>query len=57
MTKKNKSFDWENRKERIRRHMRITPKNKLIWLKEFNEFLHKALSKKKKRIHSKLRLQ
>jgi len=37
MKGKNIDFGWESREERIRRGMLISPRNKLIWLKEINE--------------------
>jgi hypothetical protein len=33
---------WESREERLLRFMKITPKKKLEWLLEINEFIHKG---------------
>ena len=50
---KNKiNFGWENEEEKIRRRLKITPKNKLIWLKEFNDFIYSCLSEKQKKLRS-----
>jgi len=48
-------FRWENEEERLSKFMRISPKKKLEWLLQINEFLHKFSSKKKERIRQKLR--
>lgn len=42
-------FNWPTKKEKIRRNLMISPKNKLIWLQEFNEFLYKALTDEEKK--------
>jgi len=34
-------FGWENQTERLKRHMRITPKKKLELLYELNRFTRK----------------
>ncbi|MCK5707641.1 MAG: hypothetical protein KAI43_08310 [Candidatus Aureabacteria bacterium] len=41
------SFAWETDKERILRHMKISPVKKLEWLRSMNEFLSKSSSRKK----------
>jgi hypothetical protein len=33
---------WESREERLLRFMKISPKKKLEWLLEINEFIHKG---------------
>lgn len=48
-------FDWENEEERIRKGIRIPPKEKLRWLREINEFADKVLSDKQKEIRRKLK--
>ncbi len=46
---------WETQQERLRRVMKISPQQKLEWLKELNEFNEKYLPKKTKLIRRKLR--
>jgi len=48
-------FRWENENERLLKFMRISPKKKLEWLLQMNEFLHRFSSKKRERIRQKLR--
>jgi hypothetical protein len=36
---------WENEEERLLRFMKISPKKKLEWLLEMNEFLYKCTLK------------
>ena len=43
------NFGWQSREDKIRENLKITPKNKLIWLKEFNEFVYKVISDEEKR--------
>ena len=45
----NANFGWQSREDKIRENLKITPKNKLIWLQEFNEFIYKGLSDEEKR--------
>lgn len=56
MKKKKINFGWETEEERIKRHMKISPKQKLIWLQKFNEFIYKTLSDKEKKLRFKRRL-
>jgi len=56
MKKKVLDFSAETEKEKIRRWSRISPENKLIWLKEFNEFIYAFLSPEQKRLRLKYRI-
>lgn len=47
--------EWEREEERLLRLMKIPPKKKLEWLRQMNEFLVKASSKRDKLIRWKLR--
>jgi hypothetical protein len=46
---------WESEKERILRHMNISPKRKLEWLWQMNEFVRKTSSPSSVKIRRKLR--
>lgn len=48
-------FKWESKKERLLKYMNISPKQKLEWLREMNEFVLKCSSKRSKLIRWKLR--
>jgi hypothetical protein len=48
------SFGWEKEDERINKGMRIPPKEKLIWLREMNEWTDKVLSNKQKGVRRRL---
>ncbi|MBN1619485.1 hypothetical protein JW890_02070 [candidate division WOR-3 bacterium] len=48
-TEKEEFWGWPSEEERIRRNLMISPKNKLLWLQEFNEFLYKALTDEQKK--------
>lgn len=48
-TEKEDIWGWPSEEDRIRRNLMISPKNKLIWLQEFNEFLNKALTDEEKK--------
>ncbi|MGC9366102.1 MAG: hypothetical protein ACP5FK_03555 [bacterium] len=50
MKKNNLKFHWQTRKEKLELNLKISPKNKLIWLEEFNQFIYKALSDEEKKI-------
>ena len=50
-------YSWETDIERIRRHMSISPKKKLIWLKEINDLTWSARSLKQKHIYWQQRLK
>ncbi|MFH1692029.1 MAG: hypothetical protein ABIC68_05630 [Candidatus Omnitrophota bacterium] len=47
--------DWETEDERLRRFMKISPKKKMEWLRQTNEFILKASSKKDRLLRWKLR--
>ena len=49
------NFDWESEEERLLRYMKISPKKKLEWLRQMNEFMAKFSSKKTRAIRQKLR--
>lgn len=48
-------FKWESQRERLLRFMKISPKKKLEWLREINEFTAKYSSKRSNLIRRKLR--
>jgi len=48
-------FKWETEKERLLRFMKISPKKKLEWLRQMNEFIVKSSSKRDRLIRWKLR--
>lgn len=50
MLKSELKFNWQTRREKIEQNLKISPKNKLIWLEEFNKFIYKTLSDKEKKI-------
>jgi hypothetical protein len=50
MRNKKLKFHWQTRREKLELSLKITPKNKLIWLEEFNQFIYKALSDEEKKI-------
>jgi hypothetical protein len=56
MRNKKAGYGWETETERVRRHMRVSPENKLIWLKEINDFVWSSFSPKQKRLYWKRRL-
>ena len=43
-------YYWETTEQRIKRFMKISPKAKLEWLREMNEFSAKFTPKKSKKI-------
>ena len=48
-------FKWETEEERLLRFMKISPKKKLEWLRQMNEFILKSSSKSDRLIRWKLR--
>ena len=48
-------FKWENQEDRLQRIMKISPKNKMEWLRQMNDFLRKAATKKQRDIYWSLR--
>ena len=48
-------FKWETEKERLLRFMKISPKKKLEWLRQMNDFIVKSSSKRDRLIRWKLR--
>lgn len=48
-------FRWEKRKEKLSRYMSISPKKKLEWLRQMNEFIAKCTMKRDRAIRRKLR--
>ncbi len=42
-------------REQIRKYMRLTPKQKLEWLEEANDFINKFLPEESRRIQEKFR--
>lgn len=48
-------FEWESEEERLLRFMRISPKKKLEWLRQMNEFSAKYTPAKYKKIRQQLR--
>ncbi len=48
-------YKWESPKERLLRFMRISPKKKMEWLREMQEFTLKASDKRMRAIRLQLR--
>lgn len=48
-------FKWESDEERLLRFMKISPKKKLEWLRQMNDFLARCSSKRQIKIRQKLR--
>lgn len=48
-------FGWESEKERLVRFAKISPKQKLEWLQQMNEFTRAFLPKNKRKMWWKLR--
>ncbi len=48
-------FKWESEKEKLVRSMKTSPKKKLEWLRQMNEFSQKYTPPKNKKIRTKLR--
>ena len=48
-------FRWESEKEKLLRFIKMSPKKKLEWLREMNQFLYKYTPKQSKAIRQKLR--
>lgn len=46
---------WESKEERLLRYMRMPPKQKLEWLRQWHEFIVKCSSKRDLRLRWKLR--
>lgn len=44
------NFEWESETERLKRHMRISPKKKLEWLAELLEFKNASLKGRKRKL-------
>lgn len=47
--KKEDNFGWESEVDKIRRRLKISPKDKLTWLKEFNDFIWAGLTAKERK--------
>jgi len=52
---KNNKFKWETSEDKLLRHMSLSPKQKLEWLWEINQFLFKYSTPKVRRIRQRLR--
>lgn len=52
---KRNEFQWETPKERLLRGMRLSPKQKLEWLWQINQFVYKYSTPTTRRIRQKLR--
>ena len=48
-------FEWESESERLIKAMKISPKKKLEWLRQMNEFSEKYTPSKTKKIRRKLK--
>ncbi len=48
-------YKWETEEQRLLKYMRISPKQKLEWLRQINEFVHKYSSNRNKTIRKKMR--
>jgi len=49
------TFEWETRKERVKRFMKIPALKKMEWLRQMNAFMIKTSSRKMMTIRLKLR--
>lgn len=49
------NFEWEKEDEKLKRHIKISPKKKLEWLFQVNEFIEKFSPRKNLAIRRKLR--
>ena len=49
------TFRWDTEEERLLRFMKISPKKKLEWLRDMNDFLAKTSSKRQRLIRQQLR--
>ena len=56
MQKNELKFNWQTRREKIEQNLKISPKNKLIWLEEFNKFIYKFLTDEEKKLRFKKRI-
>ena len=52
---KNAGYGWESELDKIKIGLKVSPKNKLIWLKEVNEFIYSAISLEQKKLRIKFR--
>ena len=48
-------FQWESEEERLLKFMKISPKKKLEWLRQINEFSEKYTPPKFRKLRRKLR--
>lgn len=48
-------FKWETEKERVLKHMYVSPKKKLVWLEQMHKFIAQSTSKRNKLVRWKLR--
>jgi len=48
-------FQWETEEGRLKRHLRLSPKQKLQWLWQINEFVHKYSTPEIRQIRQRLR--
>ena len=49
------NFQWEKNEERLLRWMKISPKSKLEWLRQMNDFSSRCLPRKSRSIRLKVR--
>jgi hypothetical protein len=48
-------YKWESEEERLLRFMRISPKTKMEWLREMNDFIAKSSTERSRLIRRRLR--
>jgi len=48
-------YKWESEEERLLRFMRISPKKKMEWLRQMNEFIAKSSTDRSRLIRRRLR--
>lgn len=53
--KKTKGYYYEVSEEAIREHMKLSPEQKLMWLREAQSFFNAATPPKSKKLHEKFR--
>lgn len=51
------NFNWETEAQRLKRHMSISPKKKLEWLYQINQFVEKCSTPQGRKIRRALRDQ
>ncbi|MCK5580204.1 MAG: hypothetical protein KAJ18_02915 [Candidatus Omnitrophica bacterium] len=48
-------FEWESEKDRLLKALKMSPRRKMEWLREMNEFSAKYMPSKSRKVRQKLR--